>query len=80
MSRLRENRPRGSQKQQTKISYAARKRTLNTFKKLSWGTGIRTLSSFSLGFEETTGAYERIYRFNSKRVRKKEKYANSKWV
>ena len=29
-------------------------------------------------FEETTGVYERIYRFNSKWVRKKEKYANSK--
>ena len=27
-------------------------------------------------FEETTGVYERIYRFNSKRIRKKEKYAN----
>ena len=24
--------------------------------------------------------YERIYRFNSKWVRKKEKYANSKWI
>ena len=24
--------------------------------------------------------YEGIYRFNSKRVRKKEKYANSKWI
>ena len=31
-------------------------------------------------FEETTGVYERIYRFNSKWVRKKEKYANSKWI
>ena len=31
-------------------------------------------------FERTTGAYERIYRFNSKWVRKKEKYANSKWI
>ena len=28
----------------------------------------------------TMGAYERIYCFNSKRVRKKEKYANSKWI
>ena len=27
-------------------------------------------------FEETTGVYERIYRFNFKRIRKKEKYAN----
>ena len=31
-------------------------------------------------FEGTTGVYERIYRFNSKRVRKKENYANSKWI
>ena len=30
--------------------------------------------------EGTTGVYERIYRFNSKSVRKKEKYANSKLV
>ena len=29
-------------------------------------------------FEETTGAYERIYRFITKCVRKKEKYANKK--
>ena len=31
-------------------------------------------------FEGTTGMYERIYRFNSKRIRKKEKYANSKCI
>ena len=31
-------------------------------------------------FGETTGVYERIYRFNSKWIRKKEKYANSKWI
>ena len=41
MSRSRESRPRGSRKQQTKITYAARARTLNRLKKLSWGTGIR---------------------------------------
>ena len=29
-------------------------------------------------FEGTMGVYERIYRFNSKWLRKKEKYANSK--
>ena len=28
----------------------------------------------------TRGVYERIYRFNSKWVRKKEKYANFKWI
>ena len=34
-----------------------------------------------MGFEETVGVYERIfYCFNSKWVRKKEKYANSKWI
>ena len=27
-------------------------------------------------FEGTSGVYERIYPFNSKRIRKKEKYAN----
>ena len=31
-------------------------------------------------FERTTGVYELINRFNSKWVRKKEKYANSKWI
>ena len=31
-------------------------------------------------FEGTKRVYERIYRFNSKWVRKKEKYANSKWI
>ena len=31
-------------------------------------------------FEGTTGVYERIYCFNFKLVRKKEKYANSKWI
>ena len=48
MSCSRESRPRGSRKQQTKITYAARARTLNRLKKLSWGTGIRSLTSFSL--------------------------------
>ena len=31
-------------------------------------------------FGGTTGVYERIYCFNSKWVRRKEKYANSKWI
>ena len=31
-------------------------------------------------FKGTTGLYECIYRFNSKWVTKKEKYANSKWI
>ena len=35
-----------------------------------------------MAFEGTAGVYERIYRFNSKWVRKKEKYANLKriWI
>ena len=37
MSRSRESRPRGSRKQQTKIIYAARARTLNRFKKIIMG-------------------------------------------
>ena len=40
-----------SRKQQTKITHAARARTLNRLKKLSWDTGIRSLSSFSLDSE-----------------------------
>ena len=31
-------------------------------------------------FERPTGLYGRIYRFNSERVRKKNKHANSKWI
>ena len=31
-------------------------------------------------FEGTARVYERVYCFNSKRVRKKEKYANLKWT
>ena len=30
-------------------------------------------------FEGITGVYERVCRFNSKSVRKKDRYANSKW-
>ena len=48
MSRSRESRPRGSRKQQTKITYAARARTLNRFKKIIMGHRVRSLSSFSL--------------------------------
>ena len=33
-----------------------------------------------LDFEGTMGVYERIYRFNCKGVRNKEKHANSKWI
>ena len=53
MSRSRESRPRGPRKQQTKITYAARARTLNRLKKLSWDTGIRSLSSFCLAYNYT---------------------------
>ena len=31
-------------------------------------------------FEKTTGVYERIYRFISKCLKKKEKYANKKYI
>ena len=37
MSRSRESRSRGSRKQQTKITFAARARTLNRFKKIVMG-------------------------------------------
>ena len=37
MSRSRESRPRGSRKQQTKITYAARARTLTRLKKIIMG-------------------------------------------
>ena len=47
-----------------------------------WFENGYTLCSFwsgiVYGFRGNYGAYERIYRFNSKWVRKKEKYANSK--
>ena len=49
--------------------------------------GLKTVIDFAhFGLESgvvfggTTGVYERIYCFNSKWVRKKEKYANSKWI
>ena len=31
-------------------------------------------------FKRTTPVYERIYCFNSQRLRKKEKYTNPKWI
>ena len=47
-------------------------------------SGLKTLSPFrsgiGYGFWGNYGVYERIYRFNSEWVRKKEKYANSKWM
>ena len=49
-----------------------------------WSENAYTLCPFwsgiGYGFRENLGVYERIYRFNSKWVRKKEKYANSKWI
>ena len=33
-----------------------------------------------MSFKGATGGYERIYRFNSKRIRKKEKYADSNLI
>ena len=47
-------------------------------------TGNHTLcplwSGIGYGFKGNYGVYERLYRFNSKLVRKKEKYANSKCI
>ena len=47
-------------------------------------TGNHTLCPFwsgiGCGFKGNYGKYERLYRFNSKLVRRKEKYANSKWI
>ena len=37
-------------------------------------------SGIGYGFRGNYRVYERIYRFNSKWVGKKEKYANSKWI
>ena len=34
----------------------------------------------SMVFEGVTGVHERNYHFNSKSVRRKEKYVNSKWI
>ena len=49
-----------------------------------WSESGYTLYPFWSGMgydcEGTTGVYERIYRFNSKWVRKKEKRTNSKWI
>ena len=57
--------------------------TLLLLRRFCLKTGIH-FAHFSLEsgmvFEGTTRVYERIYRFNSKWVRKKEKYANSKWI
>ena len=50
MSRSRESRPRGSRKQQTKITYAARARTLNRFKQnYHGGQGFAPLAHSLLG-------------------------------
>ena len=38
------------------------------------------LESAGMVFKGTMGVDERIYRFNSIRRRKKENYANSKWI
>ena len=48
MSRSRESRPRGSRKQQTKITYATRARTLNRLKKNYYGTQGLALLAHSL--------------------------------
>ena len=42
--------------------------------------GLCWLCLSGIVFEGTMEVYERIYHFNSKLLRKKEKYANSKWI
>ena len=50
---------------------------------LVWKRGIHFAHFFlesGMVFEGTTGAYERSYRFNSKSIRTKWKYANSQYI
>ena len=42
--------------------------------------GLCRLCLSGIVFEGTREVYERIYHFSSKLLRKKEKYANSKWI
>ena len=54
---------------------------LHLFEDLKSGVDFTHFSLESgVVFEGTMGVFERIYRFNFKFVRKKEKYSNSKWV
>ena len=46
----------------------------NVFERTTW------LCLSGIVFEGTREVYERIYHFSSKLLRKKEKYANSKWI
>ena len=56
---------------------------VGVFRRFGLKTGI-DFAHFGLEsgmvFEGTTGVYERIYGFNFKWVRKKEKYVNWKWI
>ena len=49
-----------------------------------WYKNGYALNTFGLErgmiFERMTGVYERIYGFNSKLIRKKYEYRNSKWI
>ena len=45
-----------------------------------WSENGSRLSLSGMVFEGTTGVYERIYHFCFKCLRKKEKYANSRWI
>ena len=55
MLRSRESRLHGSRKQETKITFYARARTL------SWGTRICSLSSFSLGLKHYFECTARVH-------------------
>ena len=58
MSRSRESRPRGSRKQQTKITFAARARTLNRFYKNYHGAQGFALLAHSLLLDDLIMQYE----------------------
>ena len=47
---------------------------------LRTGIYVAHFGESGMVFEGTMGVYEHSYRFNSRLVKKKEKYANSKWI
>ena len=64
------------------ISYIGMCRLIGRVFAPFWSENESTLCPFWSGIgygfrRNSTGVYERIYRFNCKRVRKKDKYANS---
>ena len=47
---------------------------------LKTGIHVAHFGESGMVFKGTTGVYEHSYHFNSRLVKKKEKYANSKWI